>query len=277
MAKNGHQRFGQERLSKGKATPQLSGIQIPSDRNRKDLRVSIGVPSLGYWQSYFGHSLALMTCYHSRFTKDEIAVCHVTGSILPVLRTEIAKNALNQNADYVLFLDSDMKFPKHLLTQMIKHDLPIVAVNYTTKEIPSVPLAEKMDSEGKWIRVHSHDGSSGIEEVAQVGMGAMLIKTDVFRIVPEPWFPMNWDGVELGSEGKGYIGEDIHFCRKVVEAGIPIFIDHDISKLTCHVGNFNYTTQLAYESWRLQATQPLKQQSETGSPEPTSPVITTTS
>ena len=163
-------------------------------------------------------------------------------------------------ADYVLFLDSDMKFKKDTLMKLMKHDLPIVAANYSTKEIAPIPLAEKRCDDGKYMRVHTSNESSGLEEVAQVGMGIMLIKTKVFEIMSEPWFPMTYDGKEI-------VGEDIYFCRKALENGIPIFIDHDVSKGVSHVGNFEYTTQLAYESWQYRTTQASKQPSEIGLPE----------
>ena len=46
---------------------------------------------------------------------------------------------------------------------------------------------------------------------------------------------------------KRYQGEDWAFCEACEKAGIPIFIDHDVSKLVGHVGNYEYTTAVIGE------------------------------
>jgi hypothetical protein len=77
--------------------------------------------------------------------------------------------------------------------------------------------------------------STGIEEVGSIGMGVMLIKRNVFEKLTEPWFETPWR-----TDARGYIGEDIFFCRKAQDAGYKIWIDHDVSKEIGHIGTFEF-------------------------------------
>jgi hypothetical protein len=77
--------------------------------------------------------------------------------------------------------------------------------------------------------------STGIEEVGSIGMGVMLIKRKVFEALTEPWFETPWR-----NDKRGYVGEDVFFCRKAQAAGFKIYIDHDVSKEIGHIGTFEF-------------------------------------
>jgi hypothetical protein len=49
-----------------------------------------------------------------------------------------------------------------------------------------------------------------------------------------------WDMKYLPEAGT-YQGEDWTFCEACEKADIPLYIDHDVSKLVGHVGNFEFT------------------------------------
>ena len=57
------------------------------------------------------------------------------------------------------------------------------------------------------------------------GMGCCLIRTDVFDVLKFPWFV--WSDVRFDrNTGKvESCGEDIDFCEKCEQAGIPIYAD----------------------------------------------------
>jgi hypothetical protein len=77
--------------------------------------------------------------------------------------------------------------------------------------------------------------STGLEEVESIGMGVMLISRKVFEKLSEPWFETPWR-----TDKRGYIGEDVFFCRKATAAGFKIYIDHDVSKEIGHIGTFEF-------------------------------------
>ena len=42
-------------------------------------------------------------------------------------------------------------------------------------------------------------------------------------------------------EADTYQGEDWSFCQACEEKGVPLYIDHDVSKVIGHVGNYEFT------------------------------------
>lgn len=49
----------------------------------------------------------------------------------------------------------------------------------------------------------------------------------------EPLFSMPWNGSD-------YLGEDVFFFMRLEEAGVPVFVDHDLSNQIAHVGEYGY-------------------------------------
>jgi len=153
---------------------------------------------------------------------------------------ELARQALEEKADYLLWLDSDMRFPKETIGHLILRNKPIVAANYSTRRMPVKPVA-MMDGGGKIDRVYTGPESEGLQSVDYVGMGVMMTKREVFEKLDAPWFAIPYSTV-----GNHYIGEDVFFCRKAREAGYEITLDHDLSQHVKHIGTFEYSHEGAW-------------------------------
>lgn len=148
------------------------------------------------------------------------------GTYINNLREGVAKGVSEmKEATHLLFIDSDMTFPVDTIKRLVAHDKDIIGANYHQRVDPSKWTAKV---EGLSF---SSDDKNGIEEVDTMGMGVCLIKTDVFRKLPQPYFNMAWNG-------KFYDGEDESFCNKAKLAGLGVWIDHDLSKEVKHVGEF---------------------------------------
>jgi hypothetical protein len=145
-------------------------------------------------------------------------------------RHSAVRNMLQSNASHLLFVDSDMKFPPWALRQLMQHDLPFVAANCTKRAFPVEGTA--LDFEGK--PVDSVNGR-GLEKVRQVGLAFALIRREVFEELRPPLFMMEW--VE---ELKGYCGEDIYFSQLLQQAGVDVWIDHDLSREIGHIGSLTF-------------------------------------
>ena len=70
----------------------------------------------------------------------------------------------------------------------------------------------------------------------------MLIKLEILKKIPKPWFLVTYD-----IEEDEFTGEDWFFCGVLEKAGIEIFIDHDLSKHVGHMGTLEYTHNLVGE------------------------------
>jgi len=143
------------------------------------------------------------------------------GTLLPNQRTQLTKKVLESLFSHILFIDSDMRFPEDTVMRLLAHGKEIVGANCKQRQADLTTTG--IDSEGK----------TGLEEVEKIGFGVTLIDTRVFTKIAEPWFATPFDGEQ-------FVGEDIFFCHKAKEAGLQIFVDHDLSKEVGHVGSYEF-------------------------------------
>lgn len=163
----------------------------------------------------------------------ELALLMGSSSNLPYSRTRIAKEALSQGADWLLWLDSDMVFPPATLRRLLSLKLDIVAANCPRRSIPVTPTATRG---GRYVYTTRELAEAGqVEEVDRLGLAICLIAAKVFRATPEPWFQM---GVTETGESAG---EDVFFFAKTREAGFKVSIDHKLSGSIGHVHEYTLT------------------------------------
>jgi hypothetical protein len=212
----------------------------------RTLNILIVVPVHGNVTSGFAWSLARAMAHFTALKYDgdkKIDVTFVESSLLPEGRARLVARGYDMEATHLMWFDSDMKFPADTITRLLNHNMSVVAANYPRKNIEAKPTAYR-DDEGGVGPVWSGETASGTQQVAYCGMGVMLVDMKVFDSLELPFFaiqPQPPDNVK-------HIGEDVYFCKKLAEAGIPIFIDHDLSKQVAHIGKFEYTNALSKEA-----------------------------
>lgn len=173
---------------------------------------------------------------------DEVGVNISSGTYIHRSREALAETVLKREPtpDYILWMDADMRFPKDALFRLLQHDKDVVGINYAKRGIPPeyVAFTELATAEDESsVRCETRADSEGLEKVEGIGFGLVLMKTHVFnRVASErPWF---WYEIE-GENGR-HVGEDVYFCRLLNDAGIDIYVDHDLSKECAHLGQFEY-------------------------------------
>lgn len=208
-----------------------------------DIKVAVCVPSMGTWTSKTAWCVAKMVdCFNALEYegKKEVEIISATGSMLPEVRAKALAKAWKWGATHILWVDSDMYFPHDTIQQLLSHGKLVVAGNYVRKALETVPVAytENDDYIGP---CYTREDSTGLEKVKHVGMGLMLTSIDVYEAIDLPY----WNFSTIPPHDVVWQGEDIYFCRKLEEAGIDIWVDHDLSKLVEHVGLFPFTHQMA--------------------------------
>lgn len=194
--------------------------------------ICVCIPCQDQVQTGFAIDLsALVGNWASRHRDIDLHTVAIKSSILPGSRTRIAKQALESGASHLLWLDSDMRFPPNTLERLLARDKDFVAANYTTRRGEIRPVSITPDDKLLLTRQHS----TGLEEAMIAGFGVALIKREVFEKLQVPYFCTSYD-VEKGI----FVGEDVYFCLRMKEAGIPIYIDHDLSKDIRHTGVVDY-------------------------------------
>jgi cellulose synthase/poly-beta-1,6-N-acetylglucosamine synthase-like glycosyltransferase len=201
------------------------------------MRIAICIPARGQMEVATAFDLVAMCAYTIKTTKHDIDLFTSAGTLIFDQRNSLVKTALEIKADYLLFVDADMRFPKDTLKILMAHDKDIIGVNATTRSEPVKPTAKNFivneDQSVDWLPIYSN-ARSGIEKADGIGCGVMLVKTKVFKEMEEPYFYFE----QLGNNK--ILGEDIYFCIKAKDAGFDTWVDHDLSKGIRHIGQYVY-------------------------------------
>jgi len=221
----------------------------------KGLNVMVVVPAHDHGPMYFAYDLAQMMTFTTANLmggKDapiaNLGLAFCTNTYIHSARQALANTVIENNADIVLWLDSDMRFPPDTLARLLERDEDIVGINYSGRSVPVDFVAIKtMVPAEKCI---TSPEATGLEEVEAIGFGAVLMRTSVLRTLHDPtgekgpWFSFRWR-----PEIKSMVGEDVYFCEVVREAGHKIYVDHDLSKECAHIGTLEYEVPHALTSY----------------------------
>lgn len=201
------------------------------------MRIAILIPARGQMEVATAFDLVAMCAYTIKNTKHDIDLFTSAGTLIFDQRNNLVKTALEVKADYLLFVDADMRFPKDTLLKLMAHDKDIIGVNATTRSEPVKPTAKNIhindDGSVDWMPIYSN-AMSGIEKADGIGCGVMLIKRKVIEGMEEPYFYFEQ------LPGNKLLGEDIYFCVKAKDAGFETWVDHDLSKQIKHIGQYVY-------------------------------------
>jgi len=193
-----------------------------------------------------------MDMVHTRFFTSYSAMPKPEGTELAVsvssliynARNLLAKKAIDDGFDRVLWLDSDMGFKPDLMKRLSDHlDAGLEYISglyFTRKEIvkPCVykVLGLKENAEGEQVPTATsyRDYPPGqLFECAGTGFGAVMMTTDLIRKCgAQPFFPV------VG------FGEDFSFCLRAREAGARLYCDSSIMLDHLGVSTYNENTFL---------------------------------
>ena len=189
--------------------------------------------------SRFAQSLAMIR------KVGDCALTFQIGSLVYFSRNELAKKSISMEADYILWLDSDMFFEPDLLERMFKvldeNKLDFLSGLYFRRVPPFSPVVfDKLDITDKGAEwTEFEELPEGLFEVGGCGFGCVLMKTDIIFDV----------GCKFGDMFApiGSVGEDLSFCWRARECGYKLYCDPTIT--LGHVGQ-NVVDKKFYDSYR---------------------------
>ena len=195
------------------------------------LRIYVAFPCHGAVTPETAHSLWSMGLYlgWNQTGVETVGFQRYSSSNLPHTRAWLAQDARDRfQATHILWIDSDMKFPRDALHRLLARNEAIVGCNYTRRAPPYTPSTSDLDEKP----VYTREDSEGLEAVGIIGFGVLLTHVAVFDSLSQPWFT---------QYDNGYCTEDVPWARKVREAGHTIWVDHDLSKEVAHIGSVAFT------------------------------------
>lgn len=205
------------------------------------MKTLVAVPCLDMVQTSFMNSLLRL------MSVDETQISFRVSSLVYDSRNLLAGEAVSQGYDRILFLDSDMVFQPDLLIRLSK-DLDegrdYVCGLFFRRKPPYKPVIYK--------DLHYHrDGlkldmklepyldypQNEIFEVAGSGFGAVMMTTELVNKVGDKFgYPFS---PEMG------FGEDLSFCWRVKQLGIPMYCDSSVRVGHVGIGTISEETYFA--------------------------------
>jgi len=207
------------------------------------LHVAVLVPSMGTVPIQFAFDLTRAVAHFTATSRHKLSVDYAMSSILPKARQDLVYRAQGIGADTTIWLDSDMRFPPDVFTRLLASDEhAIVGCNYSRRKLPLASTTySELGPDG--IELMPPGYRDGVVEVGAVGLGCVRIDTAVFDRIPAPHFAFVW-----GDNSGKWNGEDISFCLKARDAGVPVMCDTELSHEIGHVGQYTYTLEDAWRS-----------------------------
>ena len=152
------------------------------------------------------------------------------------------------NADFLMFIDSDMIFPHHAIAKLMLSGRDIIGGLYFKKGEGSKPVAARMNEEGMFKEIQNVPNE--VFEVDAIGTGFLLIRKTVFdsfskEKIEEIGEPFNFHTLASGGEES----EDWAFCRRAKQLGFKIYCDPTIP--LGHIGEQTYKKEhyLAFQAY----------------------------
>lgn len=187
--------------------------------------VLISIPSGKYVDARLLCPLVDLMAHHDGVVKrlSNPQNCYVQSA-----RNMAVDCAQQLEADYLLFIDSDMEFPADTLKRLLSHKKDIVGATYVKRTVPHHVLGRRLHS--PWTI-----GTVGLVEMETTPAGCLLIRLEVFKRLKKPYFRLPFNE-ETGEEGS----DDYDFCLRARDANWRIWCDADLSRELGHVGDESF-------------------------------------
>ena len=162
--------------------------------------------------------------------KYDIDVGFHVGSLVYDSRNKLAEMAINSNADYIFWLDSDMTFMPDTLNMMLRtlidNRMDMLAGVYYRRRPPFTPtiFSDVQISNMGVNCISITEVPEEIFEIGGCGFGCVLMRKEVIWNV---MIQQNEHGL-LFSPTHG-VGEDLSFCWRARKCGYKIYCDPTIA------------------------------------------------
>lgn len=188
-------------------------------------KILIAVPCMDQVPAQFANSIATLMSYGIEGV--EISLRFNLGSLVYTSRNYLALMAMQDEADLIMWFDSDMVFNPDTLLRLLKDiddGADFVTGVYYRRTSPFTPtLFSKLDINEEGVAIWDQIEEvpdKGLFEVAGCGFGCVLMKTDIARDVFKKFGRL--------FSPIGEVGEDLSFCWRARECGYKLMCDPDI-------------------------------------------------
>jgi GT2 family glycosyltransferase len=195
------------------------------------VKILIGMPTDGNLTTEFVDSyIGLLFNTQKHFQNVVFQHYFIKGVRTDKNRNQIVDKFLKDGYDYLLFLDTDMTYPKDIIIKYIESGKELIGCVYFKRVPPHHPVLYKFsnNSDTPFSTIDPISLPQGVPvEVDGLGTGGMFIKRSVFEKLEaagrDPWFKYG-DNYHLPYKTANQTTHDLMFCKKAKDIGIEIFV-----------------------------------------------------
>ena len=177
------------------------------------MKLLIAIPSYEGLQPEFVRSLTVL---EQKLRDDNVwfEVKIIPGTLVHIARDRLAKHAVNNGFDEVLWIDDDMVFDSHLYEDLKMCGKDMVCGLFVSRHYPYVSCLFKSILPVERINEYPDEAF----RVAGCGFGCVLMKTQILKDVM-----VSHDGKCFVPDQK--LGEDCAFCYRATGLGHEIWCE----------------------------------------------------
>ena len=208
------------------------------------MKILVAVPCMDQIAARFAQCLTTLQ------KVGEVSISFIVGSLIYDARNNICKQALQMEADYIMWFDADMIFPPDTMVRMMKTmeehpEVDILTGLYFRRSQPFSPVLFsqlELNDQGGCDFKDYNEYPNELFEIAGCGFGCVLMKTDCLLDIAGAE-----GGAPIWFSPMGNVGEDCAFCMRARENGYRIFCDP-----TVKLGHLAYTpvTEKIYQQMK---------------------------
>lgn len=187
------------------------------------MKLLIAIPAYESMRVEFVRSLMDLSGWLNE-NKVPYEVMITEGTLVHVARDKLARYAVNNHFDEVLWIDSDMVFDRHVYEDLRDAGKDMVCGWFISRHYPYISCLFRSFEPVERIDTPPED----LFRVAGCGFGCVLMKTEVLKRV------MTGNGGRCFVPDQKY-GEDCAFCRRAEGCGFEIWCNPSVR--VGHVGN----------------------------------------
>lgn len=196
------------------------------------MKIVVGIPCMG---SIHAETVGSLLQLQISYKDIDFRPLIIANSLVYDARNQIINYALKEDADYLLFIDSDIIFPYDALSKLLNQNKAMITGIYWSRSenVQKPIIYSRIKPRHIFRRIpkidHVTGQIQGCTEIKACGMGFCLIRKDLIQKITKKF-------VSPFEPFKG-MGEDISFCYRVGK------IREKIYAMECglsHIGKKHY-------------------------------------
>lgn len=191
-----------------------------------DAKIAIGLPTNRGLRPKCLQSILQLLAYKKY---DYEIIVSTKGYNTAENRAYIAAQAVKSGATHLFCIDDDMIYAPDTLERLLAYDKDIVGAKYHVR-------SDIKDGNGDvigYLDEENDKNRTDLFECEALGGGCVLIKTEVFKKIPQPHF---W--YKIHETGMVTMSQDWFFCEKAREHGYKLYCDGSL--YPAHIGEKEY-------------------------------------